>query len=77
MCDQVPDLTSCTRYTLCMNGVQLPRECAPGTAFDRVNRRCDIAENVVCEADTCANLEGGTGIAPSPEGCKHLTLFSS
>jgi len=65
----VRDPTSCTRWTLCVNGVQIAQECAPGTAFDASIERCNLAEFVNCAADTCAQLEGGVGIAPAPDSC--------
>lgn len=52
----LPNPTSCTRWTLCVNGNALPQECAPGTAFDESIGTCNIAESVVCAANTCAQV---------------------
>lgn len=47
----------------------MPRECAPGTRFNPTIGGCDLDENVPCATDTCANLDSGIGIAPSPDSC--------
>lgn len=48
----------------------MPQKCAPGTAFNDAIGTCDLAENVNCPLDTCAALDTGVGIAPSPEDCE-------
>lgn len=69
--NKVGDPTSCTRWTLCVNGVEIAQECAPGTAFDASIGRCNLAELVTCDANTCAKLESGVGMAPAPDSCVH------
>lgn len=52
----VPIANSCSRYILCINGYELHLECATGTFFSRDIGKCDFAENVDCESNTCANV---------------------
>lgn len=66
---QLPNQDSCSKWTLCVNGRELQQECAAGTWFDRKLGTCDLSENVFCETDTCGNLAGGVGLAPSPNEC--------
>lgn len=66
---KIEDPSSCTRWVLCVNGKEVPQECAPGTAFDPVTESCRLENEVVCGSDTCAMLDGGTGLAPSPQSC--------
>lgn len=48
---------SCTRWTLCVNGISLPQECGPGTAFDERIGTCNIAEDVNCGVNTCGKVQ--------------------
>jgi len=66
----VDDPSSCTKWFLCVNGRKLPQECAPGTAFDPERGTCNLAENVRCQIDTCANIDGGVGVAADPDSCE-------
>lgn len=67
---KIEDPHSCTRWTLCVNGKEIPQECAPGTAFDPTTESCRLEDEVDCNSDTCATLPGGTGVAPSPDSCE-------
>ncbi|CRK97663.1 CLUMA_CG011048, isoform A [Clunio marinus] len=66
----VADPDSCRRWSLCVNGVVLPQECAPGTYFDPDAGKCNLAENVACtSASSCSSLDGGTGLVPDIRDC--------
>lgn len=66
---QIGDPDSCTGWTLCVNGTPMPRECAPGTRFNRDRGGCDLEENVPCATATCEQIEAEIGLAPSPDSC--------
>jgi hypothetical protein len=48
----LPHPESCTAYFLCFNGESHLKFCPTGLQFDRVNNRCDLAENVNCVIQT-------------------------
>jgi Chitin binding Peritrophin-A domain len=54
----------------------MPQECALGAHFSRVLGRCDLAEFTPCFLNTCKNIRGGTGLAPSPEKCEEYFYCS-
>lgn len=59
---------SCVEYTLCINGIALERECAPGTRFDRIQERCAPRESVQCDYLRCP--ESGRVIVADPSNCQ-------
>lgn len=60
---------SCTDYTLCINGLNFDRQCAPGTLFDASAGRCNLQELVDCAYVRCPEGEGIV-LAPDPTDCQ-------
>uniref|UniRef100_A0A182SIY8 Chitin-binding type-2 domain-containing protein n=1 Tax=Anopheles maculatus TaxID=74869 RepID=A0A182SIY8_9DIPT len=44
----VPHPTDCSKYYICLNGVEDERQCAPTLLFNPDTRFCDFEENVEC-----------------------------
>lgn len=76
-CQKCPDVgvvsvevpNSCVKYTLCINGNPLIRECAPGTRFDRTEGRCNLQELVPCKYQRCP--VSGRTLEEDPTSCRH------
>ncbi|KAL7033213.1 hypothetical protein ACKWTF_007509 [Chironomus riparius] len=65
----------CQKYTQCINGISIDRECAPGTAYSRSTGSCVVEEATLCDnVNTCGKLEGGTGNAPSTKFCEDFII---
>ena len=72
---QVPNPYFCNKFTQCINGVAIERECAPHTAFDREEGMCIADSDVSCEdINPCGKLDGGTGNAPSTRDCSQFVI---
>ena len=63
---------SCIDYRLCINGVAILRQCAPGTRFDRAQERCAPQEVVQCPYLRCPEM--GRSVAPDPSSCQHYLV---
>lgn len=53
----------------------MDKECAPGTAFDKVEAVCILEKDANCDnINACGRLENGTGYAPSTMFCNEFII---
>jgi hypothetical protein len=47
--EQIPYPDDCERYILCVNGLEIPLQCAPGLHFSPVTRTCMVPSEAKCD----------------------------
>jgi len=67
-------INSCTKYRLCVYGIYLEMECAPGTKYDWTQQRCAPEEHVFCAYMACAADADGIQIIGDPLSCSHYLI---
>lgn len=60
---------SCTDFTLCINGNEIPQSCGAGLRFDPIDGRCNLRELVPCTYDRCPAT--GSVLVPDETSCSH------
>lgn len=50
----VADPTDCSRYIVCVDGEEIPRQCMDGLLFDVSSKSCAVADSVVCPSRVSA-----------------------
>lgn len=68
--------TSCSNYTICVDGTALERECSAGLWFDTKTKKCDLIENVLCEGiNNCPST--GVVVVPNVADCTQYFICSN
>lgn len=65
---------SCRHWTLCINGVERPQTCSPGTSFSPDVRSCVPNVNNTCTLDACGGASDGFIANPTNCSSYHLCV---